>query len=185
MVQDCLALLANLVRHNASNQSLFRETGYVVRLRQLLPGGPPNKKVQPAEEGDWSSPEKDRNIWGLLSILRMFLIKGSMGTQANQNAFQKHGLLQQVLNLAFDDSTALPIKAEVGDARTLACASVSGLTLSRPYTLVLISFEPMLLCKKASLNSKSPRTQPQSVTAMARRSTMGLFRCTSSMLSSI
>lgn len=118
VVQDCLALLANLVRHNASNQSLFRETGYVARLRQLLPGGPPNKKAPPPEEGDWASPEKDRNIWGLLSILRMFLIKGSMGTQANQNAFQKHGLLQQVLNLAFDDSTALPIKAEVGDAPT-------------------------------------------------------------------
>jgi hypothetical protein len=113
VVQDCLSLLANLIRFNASNQTTFRETGGVARFAQLLPGGPKKKKSRLSEEDDgWVSPQADKNIWGLLAILRMFLVKGSTSTLPNQNAFHKHGLLQQVLNMAFDSSSALPIKVE-------------------------------------------------------------------------
>ena len=114
VVQDCLSLLANLVRYNASNQTTFRETGGVARFAALLPGGQKGKKPKAAtEEDEWTSPQKDKNIWGLLAILRMFLVKGSTSTLPNQNAFQKHGLLQQALNIAFDKSTTVPIKEEV------------------------------------------------------------------------
>ncbi|KAF2099558.1 intracellular protein transport protein-like protein [Rhizodiscina lignyota] len=109
VVQDCLSLLANLVRYNNSNQSLFRETGCVVRLSQLLPGG---QTRQSTEDDDWTNPQKDKNLWGLLAILRLFLAKGSPSTQLNQTAFQKHGLIQLILNLAFTSTTALPIRAE-------------------------------------------------------------------------
>lgn len=109
VVQDCLSLLANLVRYNASNQSLFRETGCVARLSQLLPGGKP--KSAPADD-EWANPQRDKNLWGLLAVLRLFLAQGSTSTQLNQNAFQKHGLIQLVLNLAFNSSTAPPIRAE-------------------------------------------------------------------------
>lgn len=113
VVQDCLSLLANLVRYNASNQTTFRETGGVARFAALLPGGQKSKKPKAAtEEDEWASPQKDKNIWGLLAILRMFLVKGSTSTLPNQNAFQKHGLLQQALNIAFDKSTTIPIKVE-------------------------------------------------------------------------
>ncbi|PVI04086.1 intracellular protein transport protein-like protein [Periconia macrospinosa] len=114
IVQDCLSLLANLVRFNSSNQTTFRETGGVARFAQLLPGGPKKKKprASPEEEDDWVSPQADKNIWGLLAILRMFLVKGSTSTLPNQNAFHKHGLLQQVLNMAFDPTSAVPIKVE-------------------------------------------------------------------------
>lgn len=113
VVQDCLSLLANLVRYNASNQTTFRETGGVARFAGLLPGGQKSKKPKAAtEEDEWTSPQKDKNIWGLLAILRMFLVKGSTSTLPNQNAFQKHGLLQQALNIAFDKSTTIPIKVE-------------------------------------------------------------------------
>lgn len=115
VVQDCLSLLANLVRYNASNQTTFRETGGVAKFAALLPGAPKSKKSKaPIEaEDDWTSPQRDKNVWGLLAILRMFLVKGSTSTLPNQNAFQKHGLLQQVLNMAFDKSTTIPIKVEV------------------------------------------------------------------------
>ena len=114
IVQDCLSLLANLVRFNASNQTNFRETGGVARSAALLPGAKIAKRAQPdAEKDDWTSPQSDKNIWGLLAILRMLLLKGSASTRANQNAFHKHGLLQQVLNIAFEPSTAIPIKVEV------------------------------------------------------------------------
>lgn len=114
IVQDCLSLLANLVRFNSSNQTTFRETGGVARFAQLLPGGPKKKKPRTSaeEEDDWVSPQADKNIWGLLAILRMFLVKGSTSTLPNQNAFHKHGLLQQALNMAFDPNSAVPIKVE-------------------------------------------------------------------------
>ncbi|KAF2260560.1 hypothetical protein CC78DRAFT_523140 [Lojkania enalia] len=113
VVQDCLSLLANLVRFNASNQTTFRETGGVAKFAALLPGAKKSKRSRSNEdEDDWLSPQSDKNIWGLLAILRMFLVRGSTSTSPNQNAFHKHGLLQQVLNLAFDPSTSIPIKIE-------------------------------------------------------------------------
>lgn len=112
VVQDCLALLANLIRINASNQSLFRETGGVAKISSLLPGA--TKKAPKAEEEDnWTSPQMEKNVWGLLAIIRMFFSRGSISTQPNQIAFQKHGVLQQVLNLAFERDTAISIRAEV------------------------------------------------------------------------
>lgn len=121
VVQDCLSLLANLVRYNASNQTTFRETGGIARFVALLPGGQKSKKPKAAtEEDEWTSPQKDKNIWGLLAILRMFLVRGSTSTLPNQNAFQKHGLLQQALNIGFDKSTTVPIKVEA----LYACADM-------------------------------------------------------------
>ena len=112
VVQDCLSLLANLIRYNPSNQSLFRESGGVPRLAQLLPSR--EKLKSDVQNGDeWESPQKDKNIWGFLAILRLFLVGGSVGTVANQNSFYKHGILQKILDLAFDAATAAPIKAEV------------------------------------------------------------------------
>ncbi|KAF2110634.1 p115 like vesicle tethering protein [Lophiotrema nucula] len=113
IVQDCLSLLANLVRFNSSNQTTFRETGGVAKFASLLPGNKKPKKTRTSEdEDDWVSPQADKNVWGLLAIIRMFLVRGSTSTLSNQNAFYKHGLLQQVLNMAFDPSTAAPIKVE-------------------------------------------------------------------------
>ncbi|KAH7083130.1 p115 like vesicle tethering protein [Paraphoma chrysanthemicola] len=114
VVQDCLSLLASLVRFNASNQTNIREMGHVARFAALLPGAKKQKKPRGnlEDEDDWTSPQSDKNIWGLLAIMRMFLIKGSAGTPQNQTAFHKHGLLRQLLNMAFDPATAMPIKIE-------------------------------------------------------------------------
>ena len=110
VVQDCLSLLANLLRLNASNQSLFRETGFVARLAQLLSE---DARKSPEEDGVVDTNAKDKNVWGLLAVLRLFLIQGNPGTQANQTAFEKHGIVQLVLDLAFSQDLGPPIKAEV------------------------------------------------------------------------
>lgn len=114
VVQDCLSLLANLIRFNASNQTNIREMGHIARFTTLLPGVKKQKKprANPEDEDDWTSPQSDKNIWGLLAIMRMFLVKGSAGTPQNQTAFQKHGLLRQLLHVAFDPATVMPIKIE-------------------------------------------------------------------------
>jgi hypothetical protein len=114
VVQDCLSLLASLIRFNASNQTNIREMGHIARFAALLPGAKKQRKprTNPDDEDDWTSPQSDKNIWGLLAIMRMFLVKGSAGTSQNQTAFHKHGLLRQLLNIAFDPATVMPIKIE-------------------------------------------------------------------------
>ena len=111
-IQDCLSLLANLLRLNTSNQSYFRETGWVKRLAALLRNA---IHEQDAPEGvaDWAKPQRDKNIWGLLAVLRLFLTRGSLGTQANQVAFWQNNVMTQVLEIAFRESFDISIRAEV------------------------------------------------------------------------
>jgi hypothetical protein len=108
VVQDCLSLLANLLHLNAANQSLFRETGFVNRLAKLL--GDDSSKIPMDDEPNLT---REKNLWGLLAVLRMFLVPGNVGTEANQLAFEKHGVLQLVLNLGFDSKIGIRIRAEV------------------------------------------------------------------------
>ena len=111
-MQDCLSLLANLLRLNVSNQSFFRETGGVAKLVKLL--GEVVKEQQ-AQDGlaEWAKPQHDKNVWGFVALLRLFLVRGGFGTQANQLAFWQSGVLQQVLLLAFSPALDITIRAEV------------------------------------------------------------------------
>lgn len=88
--------------------------GHIARFIALLPGAQKPKKARanPEDEDDWTSPQSDRNVWALLAIMRMFLVKDSAGTPQNQTAFQKHGLLRQLLNVAFDPAIVMPNKIE-------------------------------------------------------------------------
>ena len=112
-MQDCLSLLANLLRLNISNQSFFREIGWVKKLVGLLSGA---IKEQGLADGvaEWARPQRDKNVWGLLAVLQLFLLKGSLGTQANQISFWRSGVLNQLLELAFRESFDVRIRAEVG-----------------------------------------------------------------------
>lgn len=112
VVQDCLSLLANLLHLNAANQSLFREMAFVKKLAQLLAE---DEQHAHTPEDDEIGPDssRDKNLWGFLAILRLFLVPGNMGTQANQASFEKHGVLQHVLNLGFNSDVGASIRAEV------------------------------------------------------------------------
>ncbi|KAH7036343.1 p115 like vesicle tethering protein [Macrophomina phaseolina] len=112
VVQDCLTLTANLVQYNPSNQLAFRESGCVPKLAALLANGLEVPRPTKPDEEVWESPHKEKNLFGLLAVLRMFLVKGSMGTSANQDAFHKHGILQQALELSFDNSASVPIRSQ-------------------------------------------------------------------------
>ncbi|KAF7115870.1 hypothetical protein CNMCM5793_003613 [Aspergillus hiratsukae] len=100
VVEDCLSLLANLLRLNISNQSYFRETGCVKRLAKLL--ADVNKEEDPTEDvPQWTHGHRDKNIWGLLVIIQLFLVKGGINTAANQMAFWNNGVMEQILSVAF------------------------------------------------------------------------------------
>ncbi len=110
IVEDCLSLLANLLRLNFSNQSFFRETGCVSRIATLL-----SAAVREVETGvaEWARPQRDKNLWGLLAVLRLFLVGRASGTQANQASFWQNGVHQHLLHLAFQRSSETTVKAEV------------------------------------------------------------------------
>ncbi|ESZ95065.1 hypothetical protein SBOR_4520 [Sclerotinia borealis F-4128] len=111
IVEDCLILLANLLRLNVSNQSFFRETGCVPKLSKLLTDAL-GAESEAGEVAEWAKAQRNRNIYALLAVLRLFLMIGGAGTQANQASFAHHSVLSQVLQLAFSRSTEVEIKAE-------------------------------------------------------------------------
>ena len=113
IVEDCLILLANLLRLNASNQSFFRETGSVAKLAKLLNDALAEQDGE-EEVAEWAKVQRNRNIYALLAVLRLCLVTGGgAGTQKNQESFCQHGILGQTLQLAFSRSTEIQIKAEV------------------------------------------------------------------------
>ena len=111
-VEDCFILLANLLRRNATNQSLFRESGFISRLADLLQAylRTQDKEIEVA---DWALAQRNRNLYAFLAVIRLFLTVGSIGTAQNQAAFWKHTVAYNVLQLAFSRETHEQIKAEV------------------------------------------------------------------------
>ncbi|KAJ5352089.1 hypothetical protein N7452_001063 [Penicillium brevicompactum] len=111
VVEDCLSLLAHLLRFNISNQSSFRETGCVKRVTHLL------HECQQEPEGDeplpeWTLVHRDKNVWGLLAIIQLFLIRGSASTPINQTAFWQNGVTEQVLSIAFGQRFSVSVTAK-------------------------------------------------------------------------
>lgn len=117
-MQDCLSLLANLLRLNVSNQSYFRETGWVKKLAGLLGGATREQDLQDGV-AEWARSQRDKNVWGLLAVLRLFLVKGSVGCQANQVSFWHSGVLTQVLDIPFCNSFDVTIRAEVSQTHAI------------------------------------------------------------------
>jgi len=139
VIEDCLILLANLLRLNASNQSLFREEGYIPQLSRLL------ESTYSQGEGDdgvaiWAQAQRNRNVYALLAVIRLFLVPGAIGTAQNQAAFWQHKLLYHALQLAFSHGGEVQIKAEVSRLPDTH-SSPRLLTPSRPSTLAPMSSE--------------------------------------------
>ena len=110
-VQDCLSLLANLLKLNVSNQSYFREIGCIAKLAKLLQDV---VKEENSVDGisEWMKPQRDMNVWGLLTVIQIFLVQGGQGTPLNQGAFWQHGVLVQVLSMAFHADMSVSVRAK-------------------------------------------------------------------------
>ncbi|KAF9782027.1 hypothetical protein IL306_011746 [Fusarium sp. DS 682] len=110
-VEDCLILLANLLRSNSSNQALFRESGCMNRLADLL-GRVLKPQADGSEIASWAAAQRNRNVYAFLAVIRLFVVRGSAGTSLNQTAIWKHGLAYHILQLAFSHEAQTQIKAE-------------------------------------------------------------------------
>ncbi|KAJ5774860.1 hypothetical protein N7457_009756 [Penicillium paradoxum] len=111
VVEDCLSLLAQLLKFNVSNQSFFRETGCVKRVTQLL------HECQHEPEDNASTPEwtlihRDKNVWGLLAIIQLFLIRGGVSTPINQTVFWQNGVTEQALSIAFGQKFSVNVTSK-------------------------------------------------------------------------
>ncbi|CAK7229073.1 Vesicle-mediated ER to Golgi transport protein [Sporothrix bragantina] len=122
VIEDCLIFLANLLRLNAHNQTLFRESLCTAQLARLLKDiGVPNN--QDDEVAHWALAQRNRNIYALLAVIRLFLVQGAAGTVQNQAEFWRHGVLYHALQLAFNRTFEIQIRAE---ALTTCAAIIRG-----------------------------------------------------------
>ncbi|KAL2018059.1 hypothetical protein VTK56DRAFT_1325 [Thermocarpiscus australiensis] len=131
VVEDCLILLANLLRLNPLNQTMFRDMNHIAEVGRLL-----RDAYKAGEDGQevaqWVEVQRNRNVYALLAVIRLFLVPGAAGTPLNQEAFSgdlvsggrgrtRGGpVLENTLQIAFSHSAELPIKAEA----LLACADI-------------------------------------------------------------
>ncbi|KAG7101717.1 Intracellular protein transport protein USO1 like [Verticillium longisporum] len=145
VVEDCLILLANLLRANASNQSLFRESGGVKHLATLLQGVLQGQAAMADDVAGWVRAQRGRNIYALLAVVRLLLVHGAVGTAQNQLALWQHGLLYHALRLSFSAAVQTPVKAEA----LVTCADII-----KGNTTLQESF--------AQLQVPSPLSQPSS-----------------------
>ncbi|RKF55398.1 Intracellular protein transport protein USO1 [Erysiphe neolycopersici] len=118
-VEDCMILLANLLRLNESNQTFFRETGFVSKVAWLLADAIKEQDEEP-ELAEWARIQRNRNIYALLAVLRLFLVTGNTSLQTNQVSFWQSGVLSQALKLAFSPSGEIQIKSEA----LITCADI-------------------------------------------------------------
>ena len=119
IVEDCLVLLANLVRINTANQSQLRESGCFAKLSLLLKQAcsGPNQEEDGAPVAPWARAQRNRNLFALLAVIRLFLTGRSVSTHQNQAALWHSGVPHSVLQLAFNtDSAEVRIQAEVSSA---------------------------------------------------------------------
>ncbi|KAI1178219.1 p115 like vesicle tethering protein [Nemania sp. FL0916] len=112
IVEDCLIFLANLLRLNPPNQSLFRESGCVVQLAKLLESTYNTGKEPEEEVAAWAQEQQNRNVYALLAVIRLFLVSAAVGTAQSQVAFWQHGVLYHALQVAFSQKAEMPIRAE-------------------------------------------------------------------------
>ncbi|KAG9660407.1 hypothetical protein KCU98_g2495, partial [Aureobasidium melanogenum] len=152
VAQDCLSLLANLIRHSHSNQALFRESGCVPRLIELIK----QASTPPDDENDFSRSNREKNAWGLLAVLRLFLERGELGTKQNQDVFWRSGVLHLVLTLAFDERAAPHIRMNA--LKTCSDAIIFNAPLQEAFA----SFQvPVTAEIPAPVNGAAAKVQPK------------------------
>jgi predicted nucleic acid-binding Zn-ribbon protein len=152
VAQDCLSLLANLIRHSHSNQALFRESGCIPRLIELIK----QASTPTEEENEFIRSDREKNAWGLLAVLRLFLERGELGTKQNQDVFWRSGVLHLVLTLAFDERAAPHIRMNA--LKTCADAIIFNAPLQEAFA----SFQvPVTAETPTPVNGVATKSQPK------------------------
>ena len=86
--------------------AMFRESGCVGHFAKLL------HEVFPPEtpEARFIAESREKAGWGLLQLLRLFLVRGENSTSQNQAAFFRAGTAQALLDMSFHPGLPVPIR---------------------------------------------------------------------------
>jgi len=158
--QDCLSLLANLVKGSASNQTMFRESGCVAQLAKLL-----QQAFPPSEpEAAFTAQNRHKSAFGLLQLLKLFLITGESSTPQNQTAFFRAGTAQILIDLGFERRIPVPIRTAAlkGAAELIANNAPLQEAFAALTVVVLIDTAPSSMSSSQQLNgsrSAGPSTK--------------------------
>ncbi|KAL6842138.1 hypothetical protein ACP4OV_028117 [Aristida adscensionis] len=128
VVQDCLELLNNLIRHNASNQMLLKETIGFDPLISIL-------KIRRGSAFNFTQ-QKTVNLLGALDTVELLLMAGASGEPskdaskiANQTALAQKSILDHLLLLGVESQWA-PVAL-----RCMALRCIGNLVLRNPQNL--------------------------------------------------
>ena len=85
---------------------MFRESGCVGHFAKLL------HEVFPPEvpEARFVAESREKAGWGVLQLLRLFLVRGENSTPQNQTAFFRAGTTQALLDMSFHPGLPVPIR---------------------------------------------------------------------------
>ncbi|KAJ3202888.1 Vesicle-mediated ER to Golgi transport protein, partial [Clydaea vesicula] len=117
IVQDCLQLTLNLLKHNVSNQNFFRETNGIQSLKKLLTKVIYHKDQQfevflSHETVEWDDDQKIKNICFVLEIFRNLVGPNSPNTETNQNVIYQSNILNPLINLALSAQIPFPVRSQ-------------------------------------------------------------------------
>jgi hypothetical protein len=85
---------------------MFRESGCVGHFAKLL------HEVFPPEgpEAQFIAESREKAGWGVLQLLRLFLVRGENSTVQNQAAFFRADIAQTLLDMSFHPGVPVPIR---------------------------------------------------------------------------
>jgi len=180
VVQDCLELCNNLLRDNPSNQTLFRENGFIRSVpgmaaveREIGNGGMQGISAQKAANALCAletihllvSPDEDvgkrkhaRRDEELDALMKQQRIEGC---KANQNELAKHGTIEILVRASMGDSAVNAVSVRVAALRALAAivrghdANQTELFSSTADRAGTVTEPALLACGRAALHSSS------------------------------
>ena len=111
IVEDCLAIVHNLLKNNSSNQNFFKEGSYIQRLSPMF------ALPDDGEESRWSS-QKVHNILCSLQVIRMLVMPGNPAqvTSSCQKTLRNSGILEALCGVLMASGVPVDVLTETINA---------------------------------------------------------------------
>ncbi|KAG0039362.1 hypothetical protein BGZ82_008584 [Podila clonocystis] len=163
IVQDCLQLVQNLLRHNVSNQNYFRETSCIQRIPELFNSDTIDEhgKHDPSMKDVWSD-QKGNNMIMVLELIRVLVVPDHSNTVANQKSMFQCGILPLLVDLSLSSNAPQRVKASAlyALAELIRLSKVNQESLSK--SVIIPAHPPPAIDEEANAGHTPPsRTSAQ------------------------
>ncbi|KAF9377653.1 hypothetical protein CPC16_011732 [Podila verticillata] len=163
IVQDCLQLVQNLLRHNVSNQNYFRETSCIQRIPELFNSDSVDEhgKHDPSLKDMWSD-QKGNNMIMVLELIRVLVVPDHSNTIANQKSMYQCGILPLLVDLSLSSNAPQRVKASAlyALAELIRLSKVNQESLSK--SVIIPAHPPPVIVEEANAGHTPPsRTSAQ------------------------